>query len=143
MQKTPFTERLDNWIWHSAANYLLVHPDDFLEVLEHPKRNPQFVQNEWGIFYKGLPLVPLGAFIPFPMKTNLIPAQWEPMHNSKAALFEAAQGGMEFTIADMSNSWNGATTTIQELVEAGYTSAQIRYGKNNTKVWFGNLWEIL
>lgn len=70
-------------------------------------------------------------------KINLIPAPWEPVLNNKGHLFDAAEGGYEFTVADMSSKWNGATTTIAELKEQGFTHAQIRYGKNNTKVWYG------
>lgn len=70
------------------------------------------------------------------MNINLIPAPWAPTPNSLKAI---KQPKLEFKVADISSKWNGSTTTLAELKELGYTHAQIRYGKNNTKVWYGTV----
>ncbi len=73
------------------------------------------------------------------MNINLVPAPWSPTPYSIKALKGMFDHPIEFTVADMSSKWNGSTTTIAELREQGFTHAQIRYGKNNTKVWYGSI----
>lgn len=73
------------------------------------------------------------------MKVNLIPAPWEPTINSVKALMLALKSGREFVVADILSQWGGSTTTNKELQEQDITHAQIRYGKNLEKVWFGEL----
>ena len=73
------------------------------------------------------------------MKINLIPASWTAPINSQKTLLEALKGNKEFTVMDISSKWNGSTTTGPELVAQGVTHAQVRYGKGNTKVWYGAL----
>jgi predicted neuraminidase len=72
------------------------------------------------------------------MKINIMPAMWEAKPNSVAALRKALDDGKEFTVCDIRSQW-GTTTTKNELLEQGFTSAQVRYGKHNEKVWTGNL----
>lgn len=76
------------------------------------------------------------------MKVHLIPAPWEPTINSVKALMEALKSGREFKVSDVLSKWGGATTTNKEMQERGVTHAQIRYGKNLEKVWYGELPKI-
>lgn len=76
------------------------------------------------------------------MKVHLIPAPWEPTINSVKDLMEALKSGREFKVADALSKWGGATTTNKEMQERDVTHAQIRYGKNLEKVWYGELPKI-
>ena len=74
------------------------------------------------------------------MKINLAPAVYNtPLINSVKELKARMDANRDFIIVDMSSPWNGAYTTIADLKRDGYTHAQIRYGKNNTKVWYGEI----
>jgi len=70
---------------------------------------------------------------------HLIPAPWEKTPNSQKELLAALKSGKEFTVTGVGDKWYGSTTTAKELVEQGIAKAQIRYGKNLTKVWYGNI----
>lgn len=70
---------------------------------------------------------------------HLTPAPWTPLITSQAKLLEELAAGKEFTVTDIGDVWCGSTTTAKELIEQGITKVQIRYGKNNTKVWYGKL----
>lgn len=74
-------------------------------------------------------------------KINLVPAPWATPITTQKELYAAlhADSSAEFVVQDISSRWNGSTTTARELREQGVTHAQIRYGKNNAKVWYGKL----
>ena len=69
---------------------------------------------------------------------NLKQPIWGPILNSHLQIKEHLRNNGEFQTASVVHSY-GQTTTPKELRALGYTHAQIRYGKNDSKVWFGEL----
>lgn len=77
------------------------------------------------------------------LKINLIPASSTPVIPSKKALIKALKSGIDFIVADISNQWDGKPVTHRELLDYGYTQAQVRYGFAHRKVaFFTNLKEL-
>lgn len=72
-------------------------------------------------------------------KINLVANPYGDPINSQKELKAKLEAGADFIIADVSNTWNGMYVSLPELKKDKYTHAQIRYGKNNTKVWYGPL----
>lgn len=67
---------------------------------------------------------------------NLRPAPWEQIPNTIQELKEFMQS-KEFTV--ISPNYHGATTTTKELKEHGIMHAQILYGKDLNKTWYGEI----
>ncbi len=66
MLKTPLNERVQRWLDYNMAMYgtrpmyITLHPKDYREVLEHPKRHPQFeVLGIGEVVFNGKLCVPL------------------------------------------------------------------------------------
>ena len=62
----------------------------------------------------------------------LVPRQGR-NYNSKKAVQEALDNGVDFTIANIMDRWDGKACNAESLLNEGYTRAQVRYGKNLTK----------
>lgn len=73
------------------------------------------------------------------MRINLIPAPYNPPLGSKDEVVRTLMCNKDFIINDVSCKWDGASVCLQELLDDGYTHAQVRYGKNLSRVWFGPL----
>jgi len=69
---------------------------------------------------------------------NLVPPVWVGPVLTQTQLKAAIANNSEFQTADIAQGY-GQTTTPKELKAMGITHAQIRYGRNKEKVWYGKL----
>lgn len=70
---------------------------------------------------------------------NVKLAPWLLQVNSVKLVEAALKANKELTVIDYPSGHYGSYTSPKELVEQGYTHVQVRYGKDLTKAWYGEL----
>ena len=61
-------------------------------------------------------------------KTTLTPAYGRDYKSKKAVLADL-KSDKDFLLSDLSSRWDGKPINLSQLVEAGYTVVNVRYGK--------------